>query len=109
MTLYKCEESAKGCSQCLAVDGRRHCGWCPSPQQCTMRSNCSSKWNRELASRCPQPSIFNISPTSGPEQGGTTLLIRGSDLGVDVTDIARVTVNGLDCDLIEIAYSAGRR
>lgn len=109
VTLYKCEESAKSCSQCLAVDERRRCGWCSSTEQCTGEVGCSSLWNTENATLCPPPFISAISPRRGPEQGGTILTIEGSDLGVEFTDIARVTVNGADCDLIETDYVPGNR
>ena len=38
-----------------------------------------------------------VNPNSGPYQGGTTITITGTDLGVVVQDIISATIGGAPC------------
>ena len=45
-----------------------------------------------------------INPNSGPYQGGTTITITGTDLGVVVQDIISVTIGGVLCVIDSDSY-----
>ena len=45
--------------------------------------------------------ISMVHPNRGPPQGGTTIVIQGSNLGVDITDITHITVGDLTCEVID--------
>eukprot|EP01136_Pigoraptor_vietnamica_P044565 Opistho-1_new@21450 len=42
------------------------------------------------------PEVTSINPKKGPEEGGTTITIKGSNLGNDLADIVGLTVCGVD-------------
>ena len=50
-----------------------------------------------------------VNPNSGPYQGGTTITITGTDLGVVVQDIINVTVGGVLCRIDDNTYVPGVR
>ena len=43
------------------------------------------------------PEITGVSPNSGPELGGTRIIIRGQNLGYTRDDIESLTICGMDC------------
>ena len=50
-----------------------------------------------------------VNPKSGPYQGGTTITINGTNLGVVVQDIINVTVGGVPCMIVDNTYVPGMR
>ena len=50
-----------------------------------------------------------VNPNSGPYQGGTTITITGTNLGVVVQDIINVTVGGVLCMIVNNTYVPGIR
>ena len=50
-----------------------------------------------------------VNPNSGPYQGGTTITITGTDLGVVVQDIISVTIGGVPCMVDSNNYQPGIR
>ena len=48
-----------------------------------------------------------VNPTSGPYQGGTTITITGTNLGVVVQDIISVTIGGVPCMIDSNTYVPG--
>jgi len=50
------------------------------------------------------PYLNDITPTSGPESGGTSVTITGLSLGTDVDDIQSVTIDGNDCLNIDLIF-----
>uniref|UniRef100_A0A4W3GVX0 Plexin-A2 n=1 Tax=Callorhinchus milii TaxID=7868 RepID=A0A4W3GVX0_CALMI len=101
--LYKCAALRESCGLCLKADQKFECGWCSGESRCTLRQHCpaaSSHW-LDLSSKnvkCSNPRITEVIPTSGPQEGGTQVTIRGENLGLDFLDIANnVRVAGVQC------------
>ena len=90
MILYNCAELADSCSSCLG--SQFECSWCGTPNQPT--GSCAysgpggtcSATSITMGSDCAAPSIDNFNPKSGPPQGGTTITITGTDLGITFND-----------------------
>ena len=61
-----------------------------------------------MSGDCPLPMISTVDPNRGPPQGGTTIIIEGSNLGVSVIDISNITVGGVACGVIESSYLPGQ-
>ena len=61
-----------------------------------------------MSGDCPLPMISTVDPNRGPPQGGTTIIIEGSNLGVSVTDISNITIGGVACGVIESSYLPGQ-
>uniref|UniRef100_A0A8C2YEI9 Plexin-A2 n=1 Tax=Coturnix japonica TaxID=93934 RepID=A0A8C2YEI9_COTJA len=89
--LYKCAAQRESCGLCLKADPKFECGWCSGEGRCTLRPHCSPQPWLDLSSR-------NILTVSGPPEGGTRVTIRGVNLGLDFSEIARgVQVAGVPC------------
>ena len=93
--LYDCNRLAVGCSPCIASNLERgfECGYCDRPDgmtdECAFTGNCESANGEKFITsggQCPAPTITEITPTSGPLQGGTTITITGTELGVMFSD-----------------------
>lgn len=101
VVIYKCEQMADNCGQCLELADKFKCGWCTN--SCRVKEQCS-KSNADsntldlfntntgyLLSKaptfldksqiCPNPQILSFWPEVGPINGGTNLTIRGINLG----------------------------
>ena len=106
--LYQCSvlASEPDCSLCLAQNVRTgfECGWCSSSSQCLVDETCSGSGFVTQSGNCSSPEISSVMPSSGPPQGGTTIVIKGSNLGVSITDIINITVGTTACDMIESTY-----
>ena len=48
-----------------------------------------------------------VNPNSGPYQGGTTITITGTDLGIVVQDIISITIGGAPCTIDSDSYLPG--
>ena len=115
--LYNCVELADSCSSCLG--SLFECGWCDRPNgmtdTCTYTGpgGCDATPVTEGAN-CPDPTITDFTPKSGPPEGGTTITIMGTDLGVSFNDFSApgssITVGGATCTPINPDnYMPGRR
>ena len=103
MILYNCAEIGDSCSSCLGSEFE--CRWCGTPNQdggsCAYSGPggmCDATLITE-GSDCTNPSIFDFNPKSGPPEGGTTIIITGTDLGVSFSDFTRnsIQVGGVNC------------
>ena len=80
--VYKCTYMTNDCGGCLMVEPKYNCGWCDN--QCMIQQYCTAgKTWLNNSQDCPYPIIINtpffdsVSPTYGPEIGGTSIVIRG--------------------------------
>ncbi|XP_005143248.2 plexin-A2 [Melopsittacus undulatus] len=102
--LYKCAAQRESCGLCLKADPKFECGWCSGEAKCTLRPHCSASsaqpwldWSSRNV-KCSNPRITEILTVSGPPEGGTRVTIRGVNLGLDFSEIARgVQVAGVQC------------
>ncbi|XP_030329200.1 plexin-A2 [Strigops habroptila] len=102
--LYKCAAQRESCGLCLKADPKFECGWCSGEAKCTLRPHCSAPsaqpwldWSSRNV-KCSNPRITEILTVSGPPEGGTRVTIRGVNLGLDFSEIARgVQVAGVQC------------
>ncbi|XP_053530080.1 plexin-A2 [Ictalurus punctatus] len=104
--LYKCGAQRESCGVCLKAERRFSCGWCVSEGRCTLRKHCTSPgaphsthWlGPNQHHKCTHPRITEVSPLSGPPQGGTMVTIRGVNLGMSLSELqGRVEVAGVPC------------
>uniref|UniRef100_A0A7E4V2I7 Plexin-A4 n=1 Tax=Panagrellus redivivus TaxID=6233 RepID=A0A7E4V2I7_PANRE len=100
VTVYKCEEMASDCSQCLSLDPKWRCTWCKSG--CHFEDVCGPlKSGAKADALCTEPVIVSFSPRGGPLEGGTQVEITGRDLGSRIQDVAgRVMVAGSKCRVV---------
>ena len=85
------------------------CGWCPSSSRCEVDESCSGSEVVTMSGGCPNPVINTVNPNRGPPQGGTTIVIQGSDLGVSITDISSIKVGDVACGVMESSYIPGQK
>lgn len=97
ITLYKCHllgshSGRADCSLCLTRSHQYHCAWCGS--SCGYSGSCTEP----IVSSCPRPRIDWIHPLSGPIEGGTLVVIEGSNLGASEEEIKdKITIGGIHC------------
>uniref|UniRef100_A0A8C6A295 Plexin A1 n=1 Tax=Marmota marmota marmota TaxID=9994 RepID=A0A8C6A295_MARMA len=105
--LYKCPALRESCGLCLKADPRFECGWCVAERRCSLRHHCPadapSAWMHA-------PSAFpQLSPETGPRQGGTRLTITGENLGLRFEDVRLgVRVGKVLCSPVESSACARR-
>ncbi|XP_075926809.1 plexin-B3-like isoform X3 [Petromyzon marinus] len=104
VTLYKCGEGRRDCSQCLAANASYGCQWCGAEPTCVYNKTCAAP-----LSACPAPNIVRVEPTTGALQGGTRLTVWGHDMGQRVDDVEAVTVAGAPCPLVVELYEISIR
>ena len=115
VVLYNCPSLADGCSSCLGpnLGTGFECGWCSgsSDDMCRVSEDCRSPAQFATApSGCPAATITSVLPASGPPEGGTTVTITGTDLGVTYDDIANnVMISSSRCITQEDGYIPGRQ
>ena len=115
--LYDCNRLAVGCSPCIASNLERgfECGYCNRPNgmtdECAFTGNCALSGEKFITSggQCPAPTITKITPTSGPLQGGTTITISGTELGVMFSDFQSdsIIIAEANCVPVEAGYVPG--
>ncbi|XP_014842933.1 PREDICTED: plexin-B2 [Poecilia mexicana] len=93
VTLYNCSVGREDCSLCKSADSKYNCVWCSKQKACVFKKLCSDSQNTE----CPNPEITNIVPLFGPMEGGISITIHGSNLGIYKEDIKNITVAGKPC------------
>ena len=66
------------------------CGWCDRPSgmtdTCSFIGDCPAQNLFTSGLQCPNPTITDFNPKSGPPEGGTTITITGRELGVTFDD-----------------------
>ena len=109
VVLYNCQELSNGCSSCsnLRLVQNLDCIWCSRHNSlrdntCLFIGNCPTTLhspNQEINTTCPAPTITDFNPKSGPVEGGTTITITGTDLGVTFDDFTNrsITIRGVPC------------
>ncbi|XP_043920171.1 plexin-A4 [Protopterus annectens] len=108
--LYKCGAMRESCGLCLKADPDFECGWCKGEDRCTLKQHCSLPENQWLEltgpnGKCTNPKITEITPVTGPREGGTKVTIRGENLGLEFREIAgHVRVAGVDCTPLPEGY-----
>ena len=113
VVLYNCPSLADGCSSCLGANLGTgfDCGWCSgsSDDMCRVSENCRSPGQFATApDQCPTATITSVLPPSGPPEGGTTVTITGTDLGVTYDDIVNnVMISSSSCITQEDGYISG--
>ncbi|XP_076325024.1 plexin-B-like [Tachypleus tridentatus] len=105
ITLYKCHllgshGGRADCSLCVAKHQKYQCSWCGDV--CGYVDSCRVP----AVSSCPPPRIDWIRPLSGPIQGGTLVVIEGSNLGTRLDEIEdKITIGGILCVPVEYTVS----
>ncbi|XP_062600116.1 plexin-A4-like [Saccostrea cucullata] len=108
--MYKCENMADTCGECLTQKEEYVCGWCRTANQCSVQSSCMSGDWLPNTSNCPSPIITRIYPLTGPKEGGTLLTIEGRDLGKSYEDIDNnVDIAGVLCSPIRTKYVISKK
>ena len=76
---------------------------------CRVSEDCHSPAQfATVPSGCPAATITSVLPASGPPEGGTTVTITGTDLGVTYDDIVNnVTISSSPCITQEDGYISG--
>uniref|UniRef100_A0A8C4LHP2 Plexin-A1 n=1 Tax=Equus asinus asinus TaxID=83772 RepID=A0A8C4LHP2_EQUAS len=100
--LYKCPALRESCGLCLKADPRFECGWCVAERRCSLRPHCPADSGPCL---CPSLCLPQLSPETGPRQGGTRLTITGENLGLRFEDVRLgVRVGKVLCSPVESEY-----
>ena len=113
VVLYNCPSLAEACSSCLGANLGTgfDCGWCSgsSDDMCCVSEDCHSPAQFVAApSECPAATITSVFPASGPPEGGTTVIITGTDLGVTYADVVNnVMISSSPCITQEDGYIPG--
>ncbi|XP_078138497.1 plexin-B2-like [Centroberyx gerrardi] len=108
VTLYNCSVGREDCSLCKNADPKYNCVWCTKRKACVYDKLCTSDQNGSEDphdTACPDPQITDIIPRFGPMQGGISITIRGSNLGIHKEDIKSISVVGEPCIHQEDKYS----
>ena len=105
MDLYNCADLADSCSSCLGSEFE--CRWCGTPNQpagsCTYSGpgGVCDAIPITMGSDCAGPSISDFIPKSGPPEGGTTITISGTNLGISFNNFSApgssIQVGGVTC------------
>ncbi|XP_070559695.1 plexin-A2-like [Ptychodera flava] len=113
VNLYKCDVGRSNCGVCHQADLKYECGWCESrdeEQKCTVVSKCSQVTHWLTRDKiCPDPTISEMKPMAGPIEGGTTLTIRGYNLGKNASNVKEVTVVGFPCTPVPSGYKIAQQ
>ncbi|XP_041113717.1 plexin-A4 [Polyodon spathula] len=106
--LYKCGAMRESCGMCLKADPHFGCGWCKGEDRCTLKQHCLlPEWLEYsgVNSKCTNPKITEITPLTGPREGGTRVTIRGENLGLEFKEIeAHVKVAEVECTPVLEGY-----
>nr|XP_054752392.1 plexin-A2-like [Lytechinus pictus] len=117
VTLYNCSVDRDSCSRCLSpffTPADLSCQWCGSTCAVMGSSFCSATGvtpiSQASGASCGRPRITDITPTSGPIEGNTVVMIFGTDIGQSFNELVRVSLGESDCDFegFEESYDPGR-
>ena len=103
MILYDCAELADSCSSCLV--SQFECSWCGAPSQaagsCAYSGGVCDATQVTMRADCAGPTISDFIPKYGPPEGGTTITISGTGLGISFSDFispgSSIRVGGVTC------------
>ncbi|XP_070559799.1 plexin-B-like [Ptychodera flava] len=113
VTLYDCSINRRDCSECLSDITTRlplNCGWCGRSKTCEIEEHCETDWwGFDTPNNCDPPSITQVWPLTGPIEGNTDIIIQGTDLGKQASDIVNVTVANLPCEHLSDRYSVSKK
>ncbi|XP_014678000.1 PREDICTED: plexin-A3-like, partial [Priapulus caudatus] len=113
VSVYKCEKMGRQCGECLRTDAMYACGWCGGATCSTEKQCRPADWfSLSNDTICPNPTITSFSPSSGPIEGGTVVVIDGYNLGLafdDVDPYVTVGASACDCGAHRDAYIPARR
>ncbi|XP_078728582.1 plexin-D1 [Lampetra fluviatilis] len=108
--VYTCGGATVDCGQCSAMRHRQlRCEWCATPDDavpgCRLNTTC-----RQPIGECPAPVVTQISPQSGPLQGGTRVTITGSNMGGRFEDIEQgLFIGAAHCSPLKEFYEVSKR
>ncbi|XP_065813093.1 plexin-B2b [Labrus bergylta] len=105
VTLYNCSMGREDCSLCKNADPKFRCVWCAKQKACVYEKLCKQVSEDPYNTECPDPLITDIIPRYGPLQGGISITIRGSNLGIHKSDIKSINVVGAPCAHQEEKYA----
>ena len=57
----------------------------------------------------PSSPDFQVSPNSGPPEGGTMVTVAGDNLGSSFDQLERVEIAGIPCQIVPNSYQPGIR
>ncbi|XP_028664635.2 plexin-B2 [Erpetoichthys calabaricus] len=100
VTLYNCSFGRNDCSLCKNTNFQYNCVWCKSSISCLHKELCEQE-----ETECPQPEILDMIPRRGPLEGGISVTIKGSNMGITKNDISKIQVAGIDCMHKEDKYA----
>ncbi|KAL8164327.1 UNVERIFIED_CONTAM: Plexin-A3, partial [Gekko kuhli] len=111
--LYKCSAQRSSCGLCLKSDPRYECGWCVPERRCLLRPHCPAPRQNWVppgrrGARCAHPRITQVSPLTGPKEGGTRVTIWGENLGLHFHEVG-VRVAGVRCSSLPAEYVSAER
>ncbi len=104
---------ASDCSSCLENMTKYPCIWCRGENsKCSTSEECKGSLSSLISQgeQCPAPTITSISPVNGPQEGGTIVTIRGTDLGVSFEDFSSqgaITIGNFPCIPLPQNYISG--
>ncbi|XP_076807001.1 plexin-B2-like isoform X1 [Clavelina lepadiformis] len=97
--VFNCSGAAHGCGTCVALRSTfPGCAWCDDSSACGYGCPISR------IEDCGAASINSVFPQSGPLEGGTDIIISGSNLASDINDITSVTVGNVNCAINNTLY-----
>ncbi|XP_078732617.1 plexin-A1 isoform X1 [Lampetra fluviatilis] len=108
--LYKCGAARDSCGLCLKAEPKFTCGWCQPEGKCSLKQHCTQaavNWMHLLVGsrRCTHPRITQVTPATGPREGGTRVTIRGENLGLELYEVTEhVMVAGVRCLPLQHEY-----
>lgn len=115
MNLHDCEAIADDCSSCTrsreTLDDFK-CGWCGAESRCVLRSECSEGTILTDPLQCADHTITSFTPLSGPPEGGTIIIIHGTELGASLEDFDgpnSIRVGDEPCTPLEMDYVPGEK
>lgn len=80
----------------MTQDSKFKCSWCEN--SCQYSKAC----HEPPSNQCPAPRIDWVHPLNGPIEGGTQVVIEGSNLGTSLEEITnRITIGGVPCRPVE--------
>ena len=128
VTLYSCGSLGTNCAQCLSVSSDFHCAACSSHFPCVLETQCNNNIISDIRG-CPLPDILSVrlstshhfsftdllsyfmqvTPGSGPTSGGTVVTVRGTNLGMNHSQVSNVIIGETACEVLNSTYKPGLR
>ncbi|CAD5116777.1 DgyrCDS5626 [Dimorphilus gyrociliatus] len=94
---YDCSALAKDCSQCFKRgEGPYNCSWHADSHSCRPWSE-----NNPSVKDCPNPVIGSVQPPWVPYNSVASITIKGSNMGIEKSDIKSINVAGTICVVVD--------